>query len=284
MSRPVPKPGILDIAPYTPGQEPQPQAGQDVQAVGERDAARAGPRAIEAYKAVGGASGGLSGRHLAGAARGDRPRVRARSRPHRLRRRLRRNAQSAGARLSRPTATRRSTPPTAFWSIRSRRSATAPSQRGRGGDEFTADVDAILDAVTPRTKMVWLANPNNPTGTYLPFDEVKRLRAGLPPHVLLVLDAAYADYVSRNDYESGIELVATTENVVMTPHVLEDPRARGAADRLDVRPGPRSSTRSTASAARSTSRRRRSPPASRRSRTSRIRSARASTTRDGSPG
>ena len=70
--------------------------------------------------------------------------------------------------------------------------------------------------MTPNTKMVWLANPNNPTGTYLPFDEVKRLRAGLPPHVLLVLDAAYSDYVSRNDYELGIELVATTENTVMT--------------------------------------------------------------------
>ena len=81
---------------------------------------------------------------------------------------------------------------------------------------FTADVDAILKLVTPRTKLVWLANPNNPTGTYLPFDEVKRLRAGLPPHVLLVLDAAYSDYVSRNDYELGIELVATTENTVMT--------------------------------------------------------------------
>jgi histidinol-phosphate aminotransferase len=82
--------------------------------------------------------------------------------------------------------------------------------------DFTADVDTILKLVTPRTKMVWLANPNNPTGTYLPFDEVKRLRAGLPPQVLLVLDAAYSDYVSRNDYELGIELVATTDNTVMT--------------------------------------------------------------------
>jgi histidinol-phosphate aminotransferase len=64
--------------------------------------------------------------------------------------------------------------------------------------------------------MVFIANPNNPTGTYLPFDEIKRLHAGLPPHVLLVLDAAYAEYVSRNDYEAGIELVATTDNTVMT--------------------------------------------------------------------
>ena len=69
--------------------------------------------------------------------------------------------------------------------------------------------------MTPKTKVVFLANPNNPTGTYLPFDEVKRLHKGLPPHVLLVLDAAYAEYVRRNDYEAGIELVATSENVVM---------------------------------------------------------------------
>jgi histidinol-phosphate aminotransferase len=80
----------------------------------------------------------------------------------------------------------------------------------------TVSVDNILKCVTPHTKMVFLANPNNPTGTYLPFDEVKRLHASLPKTTLLVLDAAYAEYVKRNDYESGIELVATSENVVMT--------------------------------------------------------------------
>jgi histidinol-phosphate aminotransferase len=80
---------------------------------------------------------------------------------------------------------------------------------------YTANVDAILAAVTNKTKIVFLANPNNPTGTCLSFDEVKRLHHGLPPHVLLVLDAAYAEYVQRNDYEAGIELVATSENVVM---------------------------------------------------------------------
>jgi histidinol-phosphate aminotransferase len=82
--------------------------------------------------------------------------------------------------------------------------------------DYTADVDEILKRVTPRTKMVFLANPNNPTGTYLPFDEIKRLHRGLPPNVLLVIDAAYAEYVRKNDYETGIELVATSENVVMT--------------------------------------------------------------------
>ena len=82
--------------------------------------------------------------------------------------------------------------------------------------KLTADVDAILDRVTPRTRVVFLANPNNPTGTYLPFSEVRRLHAGLPPTVLLVLDAAYAEYVRRNDYESGIELAGSAPNVIMT--------------------------------------------------------------------
>ncbi|ABS63202.1 histidinol-phosphate aminotransferase [Parvibaculum lavamentivorans DS-1] len=79
-----------------------------------------------------------------------------------------------------------------------------------------ADGDAILAAVTPKTKIVFLANPNNPTGSYLPADEVRRLQAGLRPDILLIIDAAYSEYVSRNDYEAGIELVATSENVVMT--------------------------------------------------------------------
>lgn len=83
-------------------------------------------------------------------------------------------------------------------------------------DNRTASVDALLACVTPRTKMMFLANPNNPTGTYLPFSEVKRLQVALPPSCLLVLDAAYAEYVRRNDYESGIELVSTSSNVVMT--------------------------------------------------------------------
>ena len=82
--------------------------------------------------------------------------------------------------------------------------------------DYRADVDALLAKVSDRTRVVCLANPNNPTGSYLSKDDVRRLHAGLPGNVLLVIDAAYAEYVRRNDYESGIELVATNENVVMT--------------------------------------------------------------------
>jgi histidinol-phosphate aminotransferase len=81
---------------------------------------------------------------------------------------------------------------------------------------LTADVDAILALVTDRTKMVFLANPNNPTGTLLPEAEMARLRRGLPEDVLLVIDAAYAEYVTRPDYDAGVNLVDAGENTVMT--------------------------------------------------------------------
>lgn len=80
----------------------------------------------------------------------------------------------------------------------------------------TADVDALLAAVTDKTRILFLANPNNPTGTYLPADEVKRLRDGLRDDILLVIDAAYAEYVTVDDYTPGIELVDAGENTVMT--------------------------------------------------------------------
>jgi histidinol-phosphate aminotransferase len=78
------------------------------------------------------------------------------------------------------------------------------------------DVDAMLKAVGPRTRLVYLANPNNPTGSYLSSEEVRRLHAGLPPSALLVIDSAYAEYVRRNDYDAGVEMVSQFENVVMT--------------------------------------------------------------------
>jgi histidinol-phosphate aminotransferase len=80
---------------------------------------------------------------------------------------------------------------------------------------LTSDVDALLDRVTDRTRIVFIANPNNPTGTYLGAEEMARLHAGLPPSVLLAIDAAYAEFVNRNDYQPGIGLVDRAENVVM---------------------------------------------------------------------
>jgi histidinol-phosphate aminotransferase len=82
--------------------------------------------------------------------------------------------------------------------------------------ELTVDVDAILAALTDRTRIVYIANPNNPTGTYVTKAELERLADALPPRVLLVLDAAYAEYATQEDYDGGFSLVHERENVVIT--------------------------------------------------------------------
>jgi histidinol-phosphate aminotransferase len=78
------------------------------------------------------------------------------------------------------------------------------------------DVDGVLKRVSERTRIVFIANPNNPTGTYVSASEMRRLHMGLPKTALLVIDAAYAEYVRNKDYEPGIELVNASENVIMT--------------------------------------------------------------------
>ena len=81
---------------------------------------------------------------------------------------------------------------------------------------LTADVDAILGAVTDATKIVFLANPNNPTGTYLPQSELIRLRDGLREDIVLVIDGAYAEFMDTTDYDAGLSLVDSTDNTLMT--------------------------------------------------------------------
>ena len=215
MSRPVPKPGILDIAPYVAGKSGAGLSGRVFKLSANETPFGPSPKAIEAYKAA--------ATHLE-----DYPEGSSRVLREAIGRRFGLDPDriicgagsdeilnflahvylgpgdeaihTAHGFLVYPIATMSN----------GATNVIVPET------DFTANVDDILKAVTPRTKLVWLANPNNPTGTYLPFDEVKRLRKGLPSNVLLVLDAAFSDYVSRNDYECGIELVATTDNTVMT--------------------------------------------------------------------
>ena len=87
---------------------------------------------------------------------------------------------------------------------------------------FTTDVDALLERVTANTRLLFLANPNNPTGTMIAADELHRLRAGLRSDILLVIDSAYSEYSEREDYSDGHDLVAEAlasgaENVVVSP-------------------------------------------------------------------
>ena len=85
-----------------------------------------------------------------------------------------------------------------------------------GETNLTASVDAILAAVTPATRIVFLANPNNPTGTYVTKSEVARLRDGLREDIILVLDGAYAEFVDAPDYDGGFDLARTTPNTLVT--------------------------------------------------------------------
>lgn len=80
---------------------------------------------------------------------------------------------------------------------------------------LTADVDAILACISDKTRIILLANPNNPTGTLLPWSEILRLHSAAPPHILLVLDAAYAEFVEDPDYQAGGALVDKSANVAM---------------------------------------------------------------------
>ncbi len=83
--------------------------------------------------------------------------------------------------------------------------------------DYVADVDALLAAVTPRTRIIMLADPNNPTGTVLAKGEVARLHAALRPDILLVLDGAYAEYLDGDaDYADGLALAHTAPNVLAT--------------------------------------------------------------------
>ncbi len=82
-------------------------------------------------------------------------------------------------------------------------------------NDFTIDLDHALASVGPRTRMVFIANPNNPTGTCVPSADIAAFHRQLPPHVLLVLDEAYAEYVERPDYASALGLAGSPPNIVV---------------------------------------------------------------------
>jgi histidinol-phosphate aminotransferase len=82
--------------------------------------------------------------------------------------------------------------------------------------DFTVHVDAVLERITPKTRVISIANPNNPTGTYLPVSEMERLVHNVPERVLLIIDGAYAEYVDRDDFDEGFGWVDQRTNVVVT--------------------------------------------------------------------
>src|ERR1700751_5309765 len=191
MSRPVPNPGILDIAPYTPGKSPVAEPGRKVFKLSANETPFGpSPKAIEAYKhaadhledypegtsrvlreAIGHAFGLDPDRIICGAGSDEILNLLA----HTYLSHGDEAISTTHGFLVYPIATM----------------ANGAKNVIAAEKDFTANVDAILQAVTPKTKLVWLANPNNPTGTYLPFDEVRRARAGRPANVALGLGRGY---------------------------------------------------------------------------------------------
>jgi histidinol-phosphate aminotransferase len=212
--RPIPRPGVLAIQPYVPGKSSAPGVARIHKLSSNETPLGPSPNAVAAYKGVAGhlqdyPDGAATAlREAIGRAFGlDPARIVCGAGSDDLLNLL------ARAYLADGDEAIHTTHGFLVYPIATLGAGATPVVAAE--KNHTADVDAILSAATDRTRIVFLANPNNPTGTYVPFDEVKRLHRGLPGRTLLVLDAAYAEYVRRNDYESGIELVATSENVVM---------------------------------------------------------------------
>ena len=215
MTAPRPQPGILDISAYVPGASGGGGTGTPIKLSSNESPLGPSPKAIEAYRLAARSlerypdGGAVALRQAIAAAHGLNPaRIVCGAGSDEL---LYLIATAYLGEGSEALFTEHSF---AIFKLATQgRSATpviAPEKN------LATDVDALLARVSDRTRVVFLANPNNPTGTYIPFSEVRRLHRGLPSHVVLVLDAAYAEYVRRNDYEAGLELVATSQNTVMT--------------------------------------------------------------------
>jgi histidinol-phosphate aminotransferase len=212
---PVPRAGILDIAAYVPGRSPPPGGGRAFKLSSNETPLGPSPAAVAAFRAAGdslalypdGAATAL--RNAIAASHGLNPeRIVCGAGSDELLNLI------AQAFIGPDDEAIHCQYGFLVYPIAIRAAGGTPVVAPEG--DLTADVDAILARVNARTRVVFLANPNNPTGTYLPFRDVRRLHGALPRRVVLVLDAAYAEYVRRNDYESGMELAATADNVVMT--------------------------------------------------------------------
>jgi histidinol-phosphate aminotransferase len=211
---PTPRPGVLDIAPYIGGESKVAGVSRVIRLASNESALGPSARAIEAYRSFAGDlhrypdGGSIELRQALARRNGlDASRIVCGTGSDELISLLARAYAGAGDEVL------YSRHGFLMYPIAAKSAGATPIAVPE--KDLTADVDALLARVTPKTRLVFLANPNNPTGTFLPHEEVKRLHAGLPKSTLLVIDAAYAEFVTRNDYEPGIELVEAAQNVVM---------------------------------------------------------------------
>jgi histidinol-phosphate aminotransferase len=210
----VPRPGILDIAPYIGGEAQIPGVERPIRLASNESALGPSAKAIAAYRALAGeihrypAGNALELREALGRRHGlDPARIVCGAGSDELIALLLRCYAGPGDEV---LYSRHGFLMYPIGAMSVGATPIAAPERA-----LTSDVDGLLERVTDRTRIVFIANPNNPTGTYLGADEMVRLHAGLPPSVLLAIDAAYAEFVNRNDYRPGVGLVDRAENVVM---------------------------------------------------------------------
>jgi histidinol-phosphate aminotransferase len=211
---PVPRPGILDIAPYVGGESKAEGVVRPIRLASNESALGPSPKAVAAYRALAGEihrypdGSAIELREALGRVHNlDPARIVCGSGSDELIGMLLRAYAGPGDEV---LYSRHGFLMYPIGALSVGATPVAAPER-----DLTTDVDALLERVTERTRIVFIANPNNPTGTYLPISEMRRLHAGLPSNVLLAIDAAYAEFVSRNDFEPGIALVDRAENVVM---------------------------------------------------------------------
>ncbi len=212
---PHPRPGILDIAPYVGGEARIPGVVQPIRLASNENPFGATPAAVAAYHAAAaelhrypdGTASAL--RAAIGRAHGLEPeRIVCGAGSDELLTLLVRGYAGPGDEV---LVSRHGF---LVYPIAARSAGATPVDAPERG--LKVDVDALLGRVTEKTRLLLIANPSNPTGSYLPPEEIERLRAGLPESVLLVLDAAYAEFVTDGDYDPGAALVERHAAVVMT--------------------------------------------------------------------
>lgn len=215
MSAPVPRPGIMELKPYVPGKSAGTGSGPVMKISANESPLGPSPRAIDAFHRAGGTlhrypdGDATTLREAIGTAHGlDPARIVAGAGSDELLYNIARGYAGPGDEVVMSEHGFNVYP--IVTHCVGATLVTAPET------DLTFDVDEVLARVTDRTRIVFIANPNNPTGSYIPADELRRLRDGLPESVILVIDAAYAEYVQRNDYSVGIELVDAGDNTIMT--------------------------------------------------------------------
>ena len=215
MSGLTPRPGILEIAPYVPGGSSIPGRARAIKLSSNEGALGPSPAAMRALAATAADihrypdGGSVALREAIGKAHGlDPARIVCGSGSDELLTLLARGYAGPGDQVL--------THVHAFVMYRLIGFSVGAEVVEAPERNLTADVDALLAAVTPKTRIVYIANPNNPTGTYIPEEGLVRLREELADDVLLVIDSAYAEYVTRNDYTAGVSLVDRGRNTVMT--------------------------------------------------------------------